>query len=65
MSNKYSKEFRESIILRMLPPKNAQVVDLAQETGIPKDTLYTWKSKYCKRKGALSSSAQTKAEIQQ
>ena len=58
MNNKYSKEFRESIILRMLPPENARVVDLAQETGIPKDTLYTWKSKYCNRKGAISSSAQ-------
>jgi transposase len=47
MSTKYSKEFKDSIISRMLPPHNASVPDLARETGIPKDTLYTWRLKYC------------------
>jgi transposase-like protein len=46
MSTKYSKEFKDSIISRMLPPHNASVPDLARETGIPKDTLYTWRLKY-------------------
>jgi len=58
MNSKYSKEFRESIVVRMLPPENARVADLARETGISKDTLYTWKSKYCNRRGAISNSAQ-------
>ncbi len=43
--NKYSKELKESIIARMLPPSNISVPELVRETGIPKDTLYTWRSK--------------------
>lgn len=46
MNTKYSKEFKDSIIVRMLPPHNERVPDLARETGIPKDTLYTWRLKY-------------------
>ena len=26
----------------MLPPNNVGITELVQETGIPKDTLYTW-----------------------
>ncbi len=43
---KYSKELKENIIARMLPPRNAYVPDLAKETGIPKDTLYSWRIKH-------------------
>mgnify|MGYP001055283427 CR=1 FL=1 len=46
MSTKYSKEFKESMIARMLPPENVSVPDLVRETGIPKDTLYTWRNQY-------------------
>jgi transposase-like protein len=46
MSTKYSKEFKESMIARMLPPENASVPELVRETGIPKDTLYTWRRQY-------------------
>ena len=41
----YSKELKQSLIARMLPPNNVSVPDLVQETGIPKDTLYTWRNK--------------------
>lgn len=41
----YPKEFKDSITARMLPPNNISVPDLGRETGIPKDTLYTWRSK--------------------
>jgi transposase-like protein len=41
----YSPEFKASIIAKMLPPNNANVADLADETQIPKDTLYCWRSK--------------------
>ena len=47
----YSEEFKASIIARMLPPNNVSVPQLVRETGIPKDTLYTWRSKYRKAKG--------------
>lgn len=43
MSSKYSKEFKASIIARMLPPNNARVPELSQETGVPRDTLYMWR----------------------
>ena len=42
----YSEEFKASIIAKMLPPNNVPVPHLVRETGIPKDTLYTWRSKH-------------------
>ena len=42
----YSKEFKDSIIARMLPPNNEGVPQLARETGVPKDTLYSWRLKH-------------------
>ena len=47
----YSQEFKESIIARMLPPHNVSVPELVRETGIPRDTLYTWRLKHCKANG--------------
>ena len=35
----YSEEFKANIIARMLPPNNVGVPQLAQETGISKNTL--------------------------
>jgi transposase-like protein len=63
MSTKYSKEFKESIIARMLPPENAIVPDLARETGIPKDTLYTWRSKYRNPKGPLAGTGRSHSQF--
>lgn len=50
----YSEEFKASIIARLLPPNNAIITEVAKETGIPKDTLYTWRLKY---RGMQSSTA--------
>jgi len=47
----YSEEFKASIIAKMLPPNNVPVPLLARETGIPKDTLYTWRIKHRKTLG--------------
>jgi len=47
----YSEEFKNSIIARMLPPNNVGIPELAKETGIPKDTLYTWRIKHRKSQG--------------
>jgi len=46
----YPKELKDSVTARMLPPNNVSVPELVRETGIPKDTLYTWRSKA--RKGS-------------
>lgn len=42
---KYPEAFKDSITARMLPPHNVSVPDLVRETGIPKETLYTWRAK--------------------
>ena len=49
--SQYSEEFKASIIAKMLPPNNVSVPELARETGIPKDTLYTWRIKHLKSNG--------------
>lgn len=56
MSTKYSKEFKESVISKLLPPHNVSVPDMVKETGISKDTLYTWRSKYRNIQGDFGAS---------
>ena len=51
MITQYPEEFKASIIARMLPPENTNVPELARDTGIPKDTLYTWRLKYRNSQG--------------
>jgi transposase-like protein len=51
----YSEEFKASIIAKMLPPNSIPVPDLARDTGIPKDTLYTWRIKYQRSNGHTTS----------
>lgn len=57
----YSKELKESVIARMLPPESVSVPDLVQDTGIPKDTLYAWRSKA--RKGNIQTGASSPGEL--
>lgn len=38
----YSKELRDSIIARLLPPNNAKSAELHKETGIPEGTMASW-----------------------
>jgi transposase-like protein len=47
----YSEELKAAIIEKLLPPQNMPVGQLARETGIPKDTLYTWRAKYRQASG--------------
>ena len=37
----------------MLPPNNMSVPQLAQETGVPRDTLYCWRLKHRKSQGEV------------
>ena len=39
----YSDEFKNSIVVKLLPPHNVSVPQLVKETGIPRDTLYGWR----------------------
>ena len=47
----YPEELKASIIAKMLPPNNVPVPQLVRETGIPKDTLYTWRRTHRKALG--------------
>ncbi|EGV28594.1 transposase, putative [Thiorhodococcus drewsii AZ1] len=48
MSTSYSPELKANLIAKMLPPQSVPVRDLARETQIPKDTLYSWRSRALK-----------------
>ena len=43
--NPYSKEFKESILKRLVLPDAEHIPTLSKETGIPVNTLYTWRTK--------------------
>lgn len=47
----YPEELKASIIARLLPPENASVPAMSEETGIPKDTLYGWRIQARSRAG--------------
>ena len=59
----YSDEFKASIIAKMLPPNNVSVPELAKETGIPRDTLYSWRIKSRKQKSAGVSTKSRAAKL--
>ena len=39
----YSAERKEAILRQMMPPQNRPVSELARESGITEQTLYTWR----------------------
>lgn len=54
----YPEEFKAKIIAQMLPPHNRHIPELARESGIPQDTLYTWRGKHRdKAEGAVVKAA--------
>ena len=47
---KYSEEFKHSIMLKMMPPQNQAVSEIARETGLSEATLHKWR-KQARTKG--------------
>ena len=43
LGRRYSKEIKESIIKRMMPPKNEAISQISGELGITEATLYKWR----------------------
>jgi len=60
---KYSKELKDSVIARMLAPNPIPVPDLTRDTGIPKDTLYTWRIKHLRDQGKSSADLESPAQF--
>lgn len=56
---KYSKEFKNNIIARMLRPNNTPVPRLAIETGVPRDTLYCWRLTAIRNGGEVADNKNT------
>ena len=46
MGIKYSDEFKESVVQRMMPPNAIPVSQLLKETGVSDVTLYKWRKVY-------------------
>lgn len=43
---RYSKEFKEQAVQKMMPPNSRSVAQISRETGVCEPTLYTWKKQY-------------------
>jgi|SRR5690625_879535 len=56
---RYSKEKKEAIIKRMMPPNNESVAQIAKEEGISDATLYNWRKKAREAGVAIPGNGQT------
>ncbi len=43
---KYSEEFREQAVRKMMPPNAMSVAQVSRETGVSEQTLYNWRNRY-------------------
>ena len=49
MQRRYSEEFKDSVVKRMMPPNPVSVSQLVKETGVSDVTLYKWRKDYRNR----------------
>lgn len=49
MQKRYSEEFKEAVIKKMMPPVPMSVSQLCRETGVSDVTLYKWRKDYQNR----------------
>ncbi len=42
---KYSEEFKEKIVQKMMPPNAISILQIGRETGVSEPTLYSWRNK--------------------
>ena len=47
---RYSEERKQAVLVKMMPPQNKSAMELSEATGIPYQTLYSWR-KQAKDKG--------------
>ncbi|MBF8984836.1 transposase [Lutibacter sp. B2] len=60
----YSKEQKEALVKRMLPPENISIAKLSQETSINRYILNNWKRR-AKEKAGISTSSKKIFSAQQ
>ncbi len=61
MQKRYSEEFKESVIKKMMPPKPVSVRQLCNDTGVSDVTLYKWR-KDIRNRGIAVPSDQSKPD---
>lgn len=57
----YPEQQKAELIERMIGPENVSVPELCRETGIPKDTLYTWRRQSQRARGLPAKKPRPKA----
>ena len=43
---KYSKEFKETVVQKMMPPNAQSIAQIHRDTGVSEPTLYNWRNQY-------------------
>lgn len=43
---RYSKEFKEQIVRKMMPPNSQSISRISKDSGIASPTLYAWRNQY-------------------
>ncbi len=49
MQKRYSEEFKQLVIKKMMPPNPVPVSQLCKDTGVSDVTLYKWRKEYRNR----------------
>jgi len=57
----YSKEFKQSIVIKMLPPNNQSLVQIQKESGVPEGTLKKWRNEM-RKNGFAAPSGEKQSE---
>ncbi len=53
MQKRYSDQFKDAVIQKMMPPNSIPVSQLCRETGVSDVTLYKWRKDYRNRGGII------------
>ncbi|WP_419583373.1 transposase, partial [Thiolapillus sp.] len=43
---RYSREFKETIVQKMMPPNAQSIAQIHRDTGVSEPTLYNWRNQY-------------------
>ena len=44
--SKYSKELKETVVQKMMPPNAQSIAQICRDTGVSEQTLYNWRTQY-------------------
>ena len=56
---RYTKELKDSVLVRMMPPNNESVRSISKDTGVSEQTIYQWRKKARIEENATPGNGQT------